>query len=170
MLKEYVPFNEDDKSMQAETIQFVMDHEDCFARTLAIGHVTASGWVVSPDRSQVLLMHHRKLDRWFQPGGHCDGDADTQRVARKEVEEETGVADLKLLSTGIFDVDIHLIPDNKKESAHLHYDIRYLFEGNSEQPLQINIESKDLKWINLSDVSLFNDSESIMRMVNKTQI
>ena len=41
-------------------------------------------WVVSPDRSRVLMMHHRKLDQWFQPGGHADGDADILRVALRE--------------------------------------------------------------------------------------
>ncbi|WP_254562638.1 NUDIX hydrolase [Dyadobacter diqingensis] len=167
LLEAYVPADALETEMYLKTKKFVNDNPDCFERTLQIGHVTASGWVVSEDRSQVLLMHHRKLDRWFQPGGHCDGDADVIHVASKEVEEETGVRNFKLAQDGIFDVDVHLIPANSKDPAHYHYDIRLLFEANPEDELVINIESKDVRWIPMQEVKLHNDSESLMRMVRK---
>lgn len=167
MLNAYIPSDALEMEMYLETKKFVNDNPDCFERTLQIGHVTASGWVVSQDRSQVLLMHHRKLDRWFQPGGHCDGDADVIHVAAKEVEEETGVRNFKLVLEGIFDVDVHLIPANSKDPAHAHYDIRFLFEANPKDELVVNIESKDVRWIPMEEVQLHNDSESLMRMVRK---
>lgn len=168
MLNAYTPADVEEENMYFETKTFVNDNPDCFERTLQIGHVTASGWVISPERDQVLLMHHRKLDRWFQPGGHCDGDPDVMHVAAKEVEEETGVRDFKLVHEGIFDVDVHLIPANTKDPAHFHYDIRFLFEADPNDELVINIESKDVRWIAIDEVQNHNDSESLMRMVRKT--
>jgi 8-oxo-dGTP pyrophosphatase MutT (NUDIX family) len=118
----------------------------------------------------VLLMHHRKLDRWFQPGGHADGDPDIQQVALKEAQEETGLTDIQAVDSKLFDIDIHLIPANSKDTAHLHYDIRFLMQADRNEPLKINSESKNLAWVLLEDVYRYNDSESIMRMVKKMKI
>lgn len=168
LLNSYVPVDDNENDMYQDTIRFVAANPDCFERTLKKGHVTASGWVVSPDRSTALLMHHRKLDRWFQPGGHCDGDPLVEDVVRKEVWEETGVRDLELLKDGIFDVDVHLIPANKEFPAHYHYDIRFIFKADPFNALIINSESKDVQWIPVTDIEGYNNSESIMRMVRKT--
>ena len=170
MLASYSTKDERENRMLSDTEKFVKSNPECFERSLLEGHVTASGWIVSEDRNSVLLMHHRKLDRWFQPGGHCDGDPDVAGVARKEVEEETGLLDFHLVQNGIFDVDIHLIPANTKDAAHYHYDVRFLFEANPENVLVINAESKDVKWIPIQEVKNLNDSESIMRMVRKTTV
>jgi len=115
-------------------------------------------------------MHHRKLDRWFQPGGHADGDPDIQQVALKEAQEETGLTDIQAVDSKLFDIDIHLIPANSKDTAHLHYDIRFLMQADRNEPLKINSESKNLAWVLLEDVYRYNDSESIMRMVKKMKI
>lgn len=146
---------------------FVVANEQCFERTFTPGHVTASGWVISEAGDSVLLMHHRKLGRWFQPGGHCDGDPDVLAVARKEVEEETGLVNFRVAREGVFDVDIHLIPANSKDAAHFHYDVRFLFMADANAELVINSESRDLRWIPLAEVQDFNNSESILRMVRK---
>jgi 8-oxo-dGTP pyrophosphatase MutT (NUDIX family) len=168
LLDSYCPVDEHENDMYQDTVRFVTENPECFERTLEKGHVTASGWVVSPDKSAALLMHHRKLDRWFQPGGHCDGDPSVEDVARKEVWEETGVQDLELLKEGIFDVDVHQIPANKEFPAHYHYDIRFVFKADPSNALAINSESKDVQWIPVADVQDYNNSESIMRMVRKT--
>ena len=168
LLNSYTPADAAELEMLADIKSFVSANPDCFERSLVTGHVTASGWIVSADKEHVLLMHHRKLDRWFQPGGHCDGDPDVVAVAVKEVEEETGLRNVKLLQEGVFDVDIHLIPANSKDAAHNHYDIRFLFEADPAEELIINIESNDVKWIPVQEIKHLNDSESIMRMVRKT--
>jgi 8-oxo-dGTP pyrophosphatase MutT (NUDIX family) len=154
--------------MTAATRAFVEANPDCFERSLATGHVTGSAWVMDEAHENVLLMHHRKLNRWFQPGGHADGEADILKVALKEAQEETGLSDIQVVSQSIFDIDIHLIPQNIKEAAHYHYDIRFLFLANKNQQLHINAEAKNLEWVKLSDVKNYNDSDSILRMVQKS--
>lgn len=167
LLRKYTPFDPEEQTMWLDTIRFVEENPDCFERWLSIGHVTGSAWIIDESRTSVLLMHHRKLNKWFQPGGHADGDPDILRVAMKEAQEETGLETVRILSSSIFDVDVHLIPANAKEAAHYHYDIRFLFSADSKQSLTINSESKDLVWVPLSEVEQYNNSNSILRMVRK---
>nr|WP_295930329.1 NUDIX hydrolase [uncultured Dyadobacter sp.] len=168
LLASYEPDAGLETEMHNDTVDFVKQHPDCFERSLLKGHITASGWVLSPGMDSVLLMHHRKLDRWFQPGGHCDGEPDVREVAMKEVMEETGIADLQALQDGIFDVDVHLIPAGKETPEHYHYDIRFAFKAGEGQDIVLNNESKDVQWVPVAQVQHSNDSESIMRMVRKT--
>jgi 8-oxo-dGTP pyrophosphatase MutT (NUDIX family) len=151
-----------------QIIAFVKENPDCFERSLLIGHVTGSAWIVDKSHQFTLLTHHRKLDKWFQTGGHCDGDSDVLNVALKEAQEETGLSDIQVISQNIFDIDIHEIPERKGIPAHLHYDVRFLFEADMNEPFTVSSESTDLAWVELSRVSKLNDSESIMRMVLKS--
>lgn len=167
LLNNHVPRDEFEWDTWQRTIEFVEMNPDCFERSLQVGHITASAWVVSSDRSQVLLMHHRKLDRWFQPGGHCDGDPDVLRVAMKETEEETGVK-VRSVDTGIFDVDVHSIPARPSEPSHFHYDIRFLLEADPLEEITRNAEAKEVSWVPMQEVALYNPSESILRMQRKT--
>jgi 8-oxo-dGTP pyrophosphatase MutT (NUDIX family) len=114
------------------------------------------------------LTHHFKLDRWLQLGGHADGDTDILRVAMREAHEESGLDDIKPLSQGIFDVDVHPIPARDTEPRHLHYDVRFLLEADANAPLVISSESKDLAWIPLMDIARITTERSIARMVAKS--
>jgi 8-oxo-dGTP pyrophosphatase MutT (NUDIX family) len=74
-------------------------------------------------------VHHRKLGRWLQPGGHTEEtDASVYDAALREVREETGIADVQApLGRRIFDVDVHPIPARGSDPEHEHFDVRYLF-------------------------------------------
>ena len=167
LLTNHHPTDPQEAQFTEQIISFIHENPDCFERSLLIGHVTGSAWIVDNSRQFTFLTHHRKLDKWFQTGGHCDGDSDVLNVALKEAQEETGLSDIQLLSSEIFDIDIHEIPERKGIPAHLHYDVRFLFEANMNQTFTVSSESTDLAWIALSEVSKLNDSESIMRMVRK---
>lgn len=133
---------------------------DPYGRDPREDHVTGSGFVVSPCRSFTLLMHHAKLDRWLQPGGHCDGDPDVAGVAAREVFEETGLR-ARLLSRRLFDIDIHEIPARGDAPAHFHYDLRFLFEADPANPLLGNEESHDLRWVALQDLPRYAPQRSV---------
>lgn len=167
LLENHNPSDNNERKMTNETIEFVKTNEDCFKRELLIGHVTGSAWIVNDARTHVLMMHHRKLNQWFQPGGHCDGDPDVLNVALKEANEETGLKKLKVVDGEIYDVDVHLIPERKGVPAHYHYDIRFLIEADMKEPLIVTEESNALAWVSLDKIAEHNDSESIMRMARK---
>lgn len=150
-------------------IAFVQSHETCFERTLALGHVTGSAFVVDPALTQTLLTHHRKLDKWLQLGGHADGDSDIASVALREAREESGLSDFTLYpQTGeIFDLDIHLIPARKNEGEHIHFDVRYCFLARPTQTPKISEESNDVAWHPIDKARLLNPERSMERPFEK---
>lgn len=161
----------DEASHVARTRDFVAAHAECFHCDLWPGHVTGSAWVVNPARDKVLLLHHRKHDQWFQPGGHADGDADILRVALRETSEETGLdrSHIRLVDGAVFDVDIHRIPASVRGPQHDHYDIRFLVEMDDDLAIPGNDESHDILWVALGDVARYNNNLSTYRMVEKTR-
>src|SRR5687768_7207233 len=124
LLSHYQPFDEQEYAYKEKIITFLNEYDDAFERFLEVGHITASAWLINKENTHALLMHHRKLNMWVQLGGHCDGNADALAVAIKEAQEESGIMDIKPVMSEIFDIDVHVIPENKKEKAHYHYDIR----------------------------------------------
>jgi 8-oxo-dGTP pyrophosphatase MutT (NUDIX family) len=135
------------------------------------GHFTASAFVLSPDRREVILIHHKKLGIWVQPGGHVEAtDADLLSAARREVAEEVGLGDLDLVSTAssLFDVDIHLIPGRKTEPAHEHFDVRFAFVARTRD-FERTEEVADVRWVPLADVAEITSDVSVLRAVRKLQ-
>ncbi len=139
----------------------------CFHRDHLPGHITGSAWIVNEERTKVLLVHHAKLNRWLQPGGHADGEENVLNVALRESDEETGVKDFKVLQKTIFDLDIHTIPARKDFPQHEHYDIRFLIEASDQDKVIVSEESHDVKWIPLKDLAAYNDEPSILRLRQK---
>jgi 8-oxo-dGTP pyrophosphatase MutT (NUDIX family) len=164
----HTPFDDDERRMLDQTLRFVAEHEDCFERSLKVGHITGSAWIVDLARTHALLTHHRKLGRWLQLGGHCDGDGNILNVALREGAEESGLQTLRPLSESIFDLDVHLIPARKDEPAHYHYDVRYLLEADRHIPLTISEESRELAWVPLQEIGDLAPDASMQRMVAKT--
>ena len=148
---------------------FIRKHEDCFQKSLAIGHVTGSALILNSDSDSVLLTHHKKLERWLQPGGHADGDCDVAAVAMREAEEESGLERIEFVASEILDVDIHRIPERKSEPEHFHYDCRFLLRSVGSDKFVISEESNDLKWAAMDRVTEYTDEESILRMIQKAQ-
>jgi len=167
-LAQYTASDPHEKTMLNDIIRFVDEHANCFERSLSIGHITGSAWIVDQQRTHALLTHHRKLNRWLQLGGHSDGDSNTLAVALREGREESGLQALRPVSEAIFDVDVHLIPARKNEPDHYHYDVRFLLEADRHAPLTISDESHNLAWLPLEKIITLAADESIQRMVNKT--
>lgn len=150
-------------------IQFVQAYENCASRSLQVGHLTGSAWIVDETLTHVLLTHHRKLNLWVQLGGHVENDPDMLAAAWREASEESGLRDMQLLVPYIFDVDIHPIPARPHEPEHFHYDIRYVFQADRHAPLTISSESRELAWVALDEIETLTTEASVLRMVRKTQ-
>jgi 8-oxo-dGTP pyrophosphatase MutT (NUDIX family) len=146
---------------------FARTHPDCCERTCVPGHFTGSAFVVSADGRRTLLTHHRKLDRWLQPGGHADGDADLARVALREAEEETGLRDL-VVEPDVFDLDRHAIPARKVDPEHWHYDVRFVVRATGSEEFVVSEESHDLAWREIGEVAEDpHVDDSVRRMARK---
>ena len=147
-------------TLSAETGAFGRDH-------FTPGHFTASAFVLSPDDSGLLLIHHARLDRWLQPGGHVEpGDADLLATARRELAEEVGIDDAELAVPGIFDVDVHGIPAARGEPGHEHFDVRFLFRARSRE-LRISSEAHAAAWVRFADLDPLQTDHSVLRAAHK---
>jgi len=106
-----------------------------FPRDILPGHITASGIVIRENK--MLLIHHRYIKEWFQPGGHVDLNELPIDAAIRELQEETGwITSPSPLYSSEFplDIDIHRIPANpiKNEPEHLHVDFAYLLQADQQ--------------------------------------
>lgn len=170
LLTRYLREEKDASQQQAcqVILKFTEQHPDCLLRTCLDGHLTGSAWIVNPSRTCTLLTHHKKLGKWLQLGGHADGNPDLVAVALQEAKEESGLESVTLLSPWIFDLDYHRIPERKGVPAHLHFDLRFLFEADDRVAWRVSEESLDLAWVPLERVSTLNPEPSLVRMVTKT--
>lgn len=159
-----------EQQMTDRYVEFVTRHTDCFERSLLVGHVTGSAMILDTRAKAVLLTHHRKLNRWLQPGGHADGDTDVAGVALKEAMEESGLSNIRFVGQDILDVDIHEIPARGDEPAHYHYDCRFLLQAVDSDDFIVSEESHDLAWVPMSRIRDYTDEESILRMIEKINL
>ncbi|NOZ39764.1 MAG: NUDIX hydrolase [Planctomycetes bacterium] len=178
MLQRYASQYPDEVSVVQQITSLVDSAPDCFERTCRPGHITGSAWILSHDRTRCLLVHHRKLNRWLQPGGHADGQADIEAVALREAQEESGLQHLDFQHVdGILvplDIDVHVIPARHEkttqtvlEDAHEHHDIRFLFVAPAGQELVLSDESHDVRWFSREELRNITDEESVLRMQRK---
>ena len=146
----------------------LLDHEPrCFHRDAFPGHFTAAALVLSADGGKALLTHHRKLDRWLQFGGHCDGEEDVLGAARREAWEESGVEGLVVASERPFDLDIHPIPAIGNEPAHEHYDVRWVLIAPEGAVPVCSHESRELRWFTPDEAKALPPDGGMGRMVEK---
>ena len=138
-LERYLPWNEQEERDRAEILRRLRSGEELYSRDNASAHLTASAWVVSPDRTQVLMAYHNLYDSWSWLGGHADGDRDLLAVALREVREESGLAEVRPVSPAIYSVEILTVDGHEKRgayvSSHLHLNVTYLLEADPALPV-----------------------------------
>ncbi|MCP3937311.1 MAG: NUDIX hydrolase [Actinomycetia bacterium] len=130
-----------------EVLDFIDTHPDALHRSCLTGHLTGSSWVVDHGGGRGLVLFHTKVQRWLQPGGHADGEANLARVALLEAAEETGIEGLRVWTDPV-DVDIHLFVNRSgPEPDHLHLDLRFAVQAPEGAVVQGNHESEELRWV-----------------------
>lgn len=124
-----------------------------------VGHFTASAFVISKKSKKVLMIYHKILKRYLQPGGHIEElDKNPLEASKRELFEETGInaslLEYKCIYTFDelvpFNISIHMIPESveKNELAHYHYDLQYLFLYEGEMDISINLnEVNSYEWV-----------------------
>jgi 8-oxo-dGTP pyrophosphatase MutT (NUDIX family) len=162
---------DDEEARDVERIlDFLGRHPDPFDRRITEGHLTGSALVVSAAGDRVLLLHHRKLARWLQPGGHADpGERSGEAVALREAREETGLEALALHPSAPrpLDVDVHLIPARPGEPAHEHLDLRYLVVAGEGALAPAPEEAALLNWFGWDDLASLDLDHGLRRALVK---
>ena len=155
-LEHYRPWNEQEARDRAEILRRLRSGEELYSRDNASAHLTASAWVVSPDRRQVLMAYHNIYKSWSWLGGHADGQRDLLAVSLREVREESGLTDLRPVSPAIYSVEILTVDGHEKRgvyvSSHLHLNVTYLLEADPADPIRIKPdENSSVDWFGLAE-------------------
>ena len=101
---------------------------------------------------------------WAWTGGHADGENDLLGTAIRELKEETGVNNVKVLNDDIFSLEIICVNGHIKRgkyvSSHVHLNLTYFLEVDEEETLKIKEdENSGVKWINIEDVEKASNEE-----------
>jgi 8-oxo-dGTP pyrophosphatase MutT (NUDIX family) len=172
-LHRHSPADPEEAADLARIVAFVGAHAQPFHRGIAAGHLTGSALVVAQDGQSVLLLHHQKLQRWLQPGGHAEnGEHTGEAVALREALEETGIVGLTLHPEAPrpFDVDVHDIPARPGEPAHEHLDLRYLVVAPADARLAPGVgESERIRWFSWTELGSLGLDSGLTRALAKAR-
>lgn len=155
-IEAYRPYNEQEEKDREVMLRFLQEAPDVLSRENRIAHFSASAWVLNKERTKVLMIYHNIYNSWSWTGGHADGEEDLCAVAVREVQEETGVAETKLLQAGIFSLEILTVDGHEKRgeyvSSHLHLNLTYLLEADDNALLTVKQdENSGVRWFTPED-------------------
>lgn len=155
-IKKYRPCNAQEQRDQALILDFLEKNGDAFLRSNLLAHMTASSWIVNPERTKTLMVYHNLYDSWSWTGGHADGETDLLSVALREAREETGIAHVRPLSPEIFSLEVLTVDGHEKRgeyvSSHLHMNVTYLLEAEESDTLHIcREENSGVAWFTLEE-------------------
>lgn len=151
----FVPFNEQEDVDKQVTLELLNTFNDVLTRKNNFGHFSSSALVLNTQKNKVLLVNHNIFGGYIYPGGHADGDADLLGVAKREVEEETGVNATEL-SNDIYGLQILPVEGHVKRgkyvACHPHYDFIYLFVAPESEVKIKEDENSQVKWVLIEDI------------------
>ncbi|MEE1086757.1 MAG: NUDIX hydrolase [Schaedlerella sp.] len=155
-IENFVPWNEQEEADKSEFLYRLRNGENLLTRDNKSAHITVSGWVVNPARTKILMVYHNLYDSWSWLGGHADGESDLLKVAKKEVQEESGLKAVNAVKDEIFSLEILPVSGHMKKgkyiSSHLHMNVTYLLEADDTLPLRIKPdENSDAAWFGLDE-------------------
>ncbi len=156
-IENYKPYNEQEEKDKQTMLKYINTFDDVLTRNNEFGHFTASSWVVNKEKTKVLMIYHNIYKSWAWTGGHADGESDLLNTAIRELKEETGVENVKVLNDGIFSLEIICVNGHIKRgeyvSSHVHLNLSYLLEVDEKELLKIKEdENSGVKWINIEEI------------------
>ncbi len=152
-IRAYVPQSEAEAADKEQILYYVNSYPDTILfRENKAAHITASGFVVSPDGEWVLMAHHNIYKTWAWTGGHADGEGDLLSVALREAREETGAGHIRPLSGEMASLEILPVWGHVKRGAyvpaHLHLNVSYLLTADRDGPLAVRAgENTAVDWL-----------------------
>lgn len=158
-IRAYRPFNQQEAFDRQVILRELETNPQVFDRSSLV-HMACSIWTVNPAATKTLLVYHNIYDSWSWIGGHADGERDLARVALRELEEETGVANARLVTScgpgGIYSLEVLTVDGHEKRGAyvgsHLHLNVTYLAVASPDEPLRVKAdENNGVRWATLDE-------------------
>lgn len=155
-IEKYQPFNEQEEMDKRLILKCLKEEENIFSRENCLAHISASAWVVNPERTKVLMAYHNIYNSWSWLGGHADGESNLLEVAMREVREESGVKNVRPVTKEIYSLEVLTVDGHVKRgeyvSSHLHLNITYLLEADENDELTSKPdENSGVSWFALEE-------------------
>ena len=155
-IRSYQPMNEQEERDKELILHCLETEKNIFTRQNRLAHMTASAWIVNPERTKVLMAYHNIYHSWSWLGGHADGETDLLKVALKEAKEESGIYHVKPVSEKIYSLEVLTVDGHVKRgeyvSSHLHLNVTYLLQAEETDVLHIKEdENSSVGWFSLED-------------------
>ena len=172
-IEKYQPYNEQEEKDKQTMLKYIDTFEDVLTRNNEFGHFTASSWVVNKEKTKVLMIYHNIYKSWAWTGGHADGEDDLLKTAVRELKEETGAKNVKVLNdNNIFSLEVVCVNGHIKKgkyvSSHVHLNLTYLLEVDEKEELKINEdENSGVKWVKIEEVEKASNEKWIVENIYK---
>ncbi|MBP3410608.1 MAG: NUDIX hydrolase [Clostridia bacterium] len=169
IIEKYIPCCEQEREDKRMLLKYIDENPDILLRSNETAHFSASAWVVNPEHTRVLMLYHNIYNSWSWPGGHADGEEDLLCVALREVQEETGIADIRPVSGDVYSLEILTVNAHFKKGRyvvpHLHLNLTYLLEADDRQAVHPKPdENSAVRWFPL-DEAVAASTEPDMRVI-----
>ncbi len=172
-IENFKPFNEQEEKDKSEILRYISQADNVLVRDNKNAHITVSAWLLDETHKYVLMAYHNIYKSWAWLGGHADGNGDLKEVVLKEVEEESGLSNVRFIKDDIFSLEILTVSGHEKKgeyvSSHLHLNITYLLEADKAENIRINEdENSKIGWIDLNKINEYStEAWFIERIYNK---
>ena len=174
-IENYKPYNEQEEKDKEIILKYINSFDDVLTRNNEFGHFTASSWVVNKERTKVLMIYHNIYDSWSWTGGHADGEDNLLGTAMRELKEETGAKDIKVLKDDIFSLEVICVNGHVKRGkyvgSHVHLNLTYLLEVDENEDLRIKEdENSGVKWIDINELDKYVTEKWVLENIYKKLI
>ena len=136
----------------------------------------ASAFVINPSNKKILLVKHKRYNKWVQPGGHVIDGEIPEETAVRETYEETGIK-VKILGERFPRENDFIRPLGIQKNYGdniTHVDIIYAAIPISDDfPIHDPLESTNIGWFSreeLDDIDVFPDIKITMDYILKNII
>ncbi len=172
-ISRFMPYNREEAAAKQTLLARLEKHgEAMLRRDCEAGHITCSGFILSPDLRETLMAYHLIYGSVGWTGGHADGDADLSGVAVREAVEETSAVQVHLLSRQILSIDILPVPPHEKHgkpvAPHLHYNVTYgLIVPKNQKFKEKPDENRNVMWLKTEDMAKYVTEPQMLPIYEK---
>ena len=169
----FQPGNGREAAEQRTMLEIIAQQGDALLhRSNTLAHMTASAIIVNSSRTKTLMAFHKIYNSWAWTGGHADGECDFEAIARREAQEETGIAGLRRLGSGAASIEILPVWAHKKRGqdigSHLHLNVSYLFEADDALALRVaQDENSAVGWLEIDKLEEYVSEPPMLPIYRK---